>query len=84
MSTKRVTFMRIGNETISRTGHWRVDACERLAAKKGQQLFSVEHKVFDMSGRGRSGHDGRWQLDHDSGKLVKVEKWSECEIVAAV
>lgn len=35
----------------------------------------IEHCVFDTSGRGRSGHDGRWQ--YVNGEFVKVSDWSE-------
>lgn len=78
MSFRKYTYMRIGNKTISRDGYWKLESCKRLAAKIGGNLSSIEHCIFDMSGKGRSGHDGLWEVD-DNGNLTQVEKWRECE-----
>jgi len=58
-------------------GHWNIkSAISRARKSKIKGKINIEHSVWDMSGKGRSGHDGRWTIGHDDSVLKKAE-WSE-------
>ena len=59
-------------------GHWKPANALKLSRRRGVDPTTVEleHCVGDLSGKGRSGHDGRWEND-GRGNLVKVAAWSE-------
>lgn len=64
-------------------GHWKLDRA--IAKARGMGFtgeFNVEHTVFDNSGKGRGGHDGRWLVSAE-GVAEKTQAWREGRTVQA-
>jgi hypothetical protein len=57
------------------TGHRKVEAALKYALNKKISNGKIEHRVLDLSGNGRGGHDGRW--DFRNGEILKTEEWRE-------
>ena len=60
-------------------GHWNIESAIRRAQKAYSGHVTITHDVMDTSGMGRSGHDGRWEvnLDNDNNEITKTSNWSE-------
>lgn len=52
-------------------GHVKPEKTLNRAARLGVTVRTVEHCVFDMSGKGRSGHDGFWTFDGKTFTLLE-------------
>lgn len=64
-------------KTLMLHGHWNISSAIKRGRKSGLvDSFGIEHKIFDNSGHGRGGHDGRWVIDADN-NARKVADWSE-------
>ena len=47
------------------SGHWKINNAIRRGRKSGIiGKMTIEHCIFDNSGNGRGGHDGRWVIDN--------------------
>lgn len=57
------------------SGHVKPENTLNRAAKLRVTVQHVQHCVFDNSGKGRGGHDGRWR--YENGAFLKVENWRE-------
>lgn len=63
--------------SCSRNGHWKAETITRAARKSGiVGSFQFTHAVGDTSGRGRGGHDGRFQVDAQN-NVTQIADWSE-------
>lgn len=63
--------------TLNRNGDWQAATITRAARKAGfVGPFEFTHHVGDLSGRGRGGHDGRYQVNAGD-QLSKAAAWSE-------
>jgi hypothetical protein len=56
-------------------GHVRPENSLSRAQRLGVTVNQVEHCVFDTSGKGRGGHDGKWR--YENGAFIKAEDWRE-------
>lgn len=66
-----------GFDCQTRNGHWNPTSAANVLRNKGcTEPIRVEHCVSDLSGHGRSGHDGRYVVIPD-GNITKVANWSE-------
>ena len=63
-------------KSLMPNGHWDVDKALK-AARRSKILgtVTVTHNVIDTNGKGRGGHDGRWQGDEAG--MIRLEKWRE-------
>ncbi len=72
MSYQRVTFISGKNKEgrfrcTHRSGHWNLNSAINAGRKYGiVDAMEIEHTVFDNSGHGRGGHDGRWMISADN------------------
>ncbi len=58
-------------------GHWNLQSAIKAGRRYGIiGRMTVEHCIFDHSGRGRSGHDGKWNI-FDDNAIVLVEEFRE-------
>ena len=55
-------------------GHWKPESALRWARRMGAgSAVEIEHTVFDHSGRGSGGHDGRW-LATRGDEITRIEE----------
>ena len=64
-------------KAITLNGHWNIDS----AIKRGRNSkiigeMTITHHTNDLSGMGRSGHDGRWSVN-EANTPAKMAAWSE-------
>tara|TARA_R110002012_G_scaffold119985_1_gene269152 strand:+ start:322 stop:588 length:267 start_codon:yes stop_codon:yes gene_type:complete len=60
-------------------GHWKIDSAIKWGRARGiVGEMIIEHTVFDFSGKGRGGHDGRWEVDKHN-NTSQIELWEEGE-----
>ena len=58
-------------------GHYKVESAVRYARSHGLVgCFTFVRMVCDLSGHGRDGHDGRWEVDADNNAKL-LELWRE-------
>ena len=64
-------------KTFFMSGHWKLDAAIRRARRSGiVGEIEIEHSIYDGSGHGRGGHDGKWSVD-GSDQIRLTEAWRE-------
>lgn len=59
------------------SGHWKIESAISQGRKWGVMgEMTITYSVFDGSGHGRGGHDGKWKVDIDN-NIKKIEEWQE-------
>lgn len=77
MTYIKKTFVSCGDvenhSTFRMRGHVKPDNVATRAVNLGRAFpIRVEHSVFDTSGKGRSGHDGCWEISTPDATPVKI------------
>ena len=64
-------------KSFSPTGHWKLSTAIQYGRRHGiRSNLQIRHDVVDGSGKGRSGHDGRWVVDEND-QATKKADWKE-------
>lgn len=75
---EKLEFITQNSKSFFRRGHADIAKCIADARKKGfVGEITIKHCIFDNSGKGRGGHDGKYQTIGDSDEFIKLEEWQE-------